>query len=222
LPATPVSIGTATLDAVSFDATLGSLDAAGSAVINLGSGSNLVFADSSAVSWTDGTLTITGDFVSGSSIRFGNSNTALTATQLGLISVNGSGVGTFTLDTNGYLVSGGANNYASWASSQVPPVTGGPDGDFDNDGVKNLIEYALADGQERGTLTGPTLTFTKRGLPWGSDLTYEIETSPTLQAGSWTTLGKPPVTENAGSISYTLTPGTPPRNFARLKVIQHP
>ena len=52
------------------------------------------------------------------------------------------------------------NDYASWASANG--VTGGVNGDSDNDGIKNLVEYALADGTS-GTYTGGTLSFTKRG-----------------------------------------------------------
>ena len=128
--------------------------------------------------------------------------------------------GTGILDvTNGAVA---ANDYASWASSQVPPVTGGPNGDSDNDGVPNLVEYALIDGEERGVLSGNTIIFTKRGVPYGSDITYDIESSTLLTTGSWTTLAKPPVVENASSISYTFTPGSPAKNFARLKVVKVP
>jgi autotransporter-associated beta strand protein len=119
-------------------------------------------------------------------------------------------------------VGGVTNDFASWASSQVPPVTGGPNGDDDNDGVSNLVEYALIDGGERGVLSGNTITFTKRGTPYGGDLTYIVETSETL-SGSWT----PEVThgpaELGSPISYNLAPapGTP-KKFARLKVVTTP
>lgn len=115
-----------------------------------------------------------------------------------------------------------ANNYAAWADSQTPPVTGGENGDDDNDGVKNLVEYALVDGGEHGVLSGNTITFTKRGGVYGGDLTYIIETSETL-SDPWT----PAVThgpDQLGSpISYDLspTPGTP-KKFARLKVVETP
>jgi autotransporter-associated beta strand protein len=112
-----------------------------------------------------------------------------------------------------------ADNYASWAASQVPPVTGGVNGDDDNDGVKNLVEYALADGQERGSLSGNVLTFTKRGAPYGSDVTYAIETSTDLVG--WGTPGSG-VGGSGSTITYTFTFGTPPKEFARLKVTQIP
>jgi len=101
LPATAMTIGSATLDAGAYTDTLGTLDVTGAAVINLGSGGALAFADSSAVDWTGGTLTITGTFVKSSSIRFGTSSTGLTKDQLALISVTG--YPSLQLDPDGYL-----------------------------------------------------------------------------------------------------------------------
>jgi len=106
-----ISIGAATLNAATFTDTVGTLDVTNTAaVINLGSGGALAFADSSAVDWTDilGNLDITGTFVSGSSIRFGTTSGGLTSGQLAVISVNGSGAGTYSLDSSGYLVTGGS------------------------------------------------------------------------------------------------------------------
>jgi hypothetical protein len=102
-------------------------------------------------------------------------------------------------------------------------VTGGTNGDHDNDGVKNLVEYALIGGGERGVLSGNTITYTKRGVPYGSDLTYIIETFETL-VGAWTDV----VTHGPGllitnpTISYTFTPGTPVKKFARLEELSEP
>jgi autotransporter-associated beta strand protein len=120
-------------------------------------------------------------------------------------------------------VGGGAtNDFASWASSQVPPVTGGANGDDNNNGVPNLVEYALVDGGERGVFSGNTITFTKRGGVYGGDLTYIIETSETL-SGTWTPEVTQGPAELASPISYNLTPapGTP-KKFARLKVVTAP
>ncbi len=178
---------------------------------------NLVFADSSAQTWGAGaSVTITG--FKENTIRFGEDATGLSAEQLAAIDG-----GAYTLTPTGFLTTGTpTNDFASWASSQVPPVTGGPNGDDNNNGVANLVEYALTDGGERGVFSGNTITFTKRGLPFGNDLTYIIETSETL-SGSWS----PEVThgsaELASPISYDLAPapGTP-KKFARLKVVQVP
>jgi autotransporter-associated beta strand protein len=114
----------------------------------------------------------------------------------------------------------GADNYQSWSTANA--VTGGANGDSDNDGISNVVEYALVNGGERGVLSGNTITFTKRGAPYGTDITYDIESSTQLTAGSWITLAKPPVIETTNSISYTFTPGSPLKNFARLKVTQAP
>ena len=101
--ASTVSIGAATLDAATYADTAGTLDVTtATSTINLGTGSALAFADSSAVDWTGGTLNITGTFVSGTSLRFGTTSGGLTTAQLAKISADGSP--TFTLNENGYLV----------------------------------------------------------------------------------------------------------------------
>lgn len=215
----PVSIDNATLDAATAGSEVaGTLAVTGAATIHLASGAKIEFDDSNGT-WA-GTLNITGSFVSGSSLKFANS-AGLSPAQLSQISA--AGFSDFALDASGFLTAtSSGSDYSTWASTQVPPVTGGPDGDSDNDGVKNLIEYALVDGGERGVLGGNTITFTKRGAPWGTDITYDIETSLTLEIGSWSTEAKPPVVESAGSFSFPFTPSTPTKKFARLKVTQVP
>lgn len=228
----PVSIANATLDAATFTDDLGMLDVTGSATIHLGSGATLAFADSNG-EWT-GTLAITGNFVPGNgadpgvddnpgSLRFGSDPTGLAASQLENIAAPG--WTDFALDDFGFLTAtpAGGDDFLTWAASQTPPVTGGPDGDDDNDGVSNLIEYALADGAERGSLDGDILSFTKRGAPFGGDLTYIIETSTSLDTDSWS----PAVTHTSADlgspISYAFTPGPgAPKEFARLKVMLNP
>ena len=139
LPSSAASIGNATLDAATFIDTVGTLDVTSTAKINLGPGAALAFANSSAVSWTGGTLSITGTFVSGSSLRFGTNATGLTGTQLALISATG--FGSFSLNASGYLTASPPPSYASWASTNAP--TGTAQDDFDGDGVSNGIEYVL-------------------------------------------------------------------------------
>jgi len=98
---TPVSIGAGTLDVATYTDTVGTLDVTTNATINVGGGGAIAFADSSAIDWTDGTLKITGTFVSGSSIRFGTSEAGLTPTQLSKISIPG---GRVSIDANGFLL----------------------------------------------------------------------------------------------------------------------
>ena len=121
-------------------------------------------------------------------------------------------------------------DYASWATSNG---IGSElfDGDFDHDGISNGVEYALGlnpttSSQPPGVFSGNTITFTKGAdAITNGDVTWVIEKSTTLAAGSWTAA----VTQSPGdpgvplpAISYTFTPGTPVREFARLNVIQIP
>lgn len=118
--------------------------------------------------------------------------------------------------------SSSSQSYTSW--SIINGVTGGPNGDSDNDGVSNLVEYALADGGDRGVFDTATntITFTKRGAPYGSDVSYTIQTSTDLGiTDPWATPSSG-VIENATTISYTFTPSTPVKNFSRLMVLQTP
>jgi len=126
--ASNVTIGAATLDADTRTDTAGTLDVTGAAVINLGSGAALAFADSKAVDWTGGTLNITGT-LDATSLRFGDSADDLTGDQLALISVNGSGTGTYVLDDDGYLVAGGGDVTppewtATWPKVDTQTTTG--------------------------------------------------------------------------------------------------
>ncbi len=134
--------------------------------------------------------------------------------------------GTITLDTAGDLRIFGpplstTGNYASWATTNM--VTGGPDGDSDNDGVKNLVEYALnlnfagSDGANAtGNLTNGLLSFAKRGVAvTNNDVSYAIEESVDLV--SWA-----PVTatsNTATAITYSLPAGSA-KKFARLKLVR--
>ena len=132
------------------------------------------------------------------------------------------GAGTLT-------VGGSPSNYASWANDpskgNIPgePATG----DFDNDGLTNLTEYALGknprtSSQPAGVLSGNIITFTKGADAIANgDVSWVIETSTTLVAGSWTPQVTQPAGDPAATISYTLTPASPAANFARLKVTQN-
>lgn len=125
------------------------------------------------------------------------------------------GNGTLTVTT-------GPAGYDSWASANG--VTGGPSGDSDNDGITNLVEYALnlnpsASDGAAGTFDGTTLSFTKRALAVSNgDVNYAIEVSTDLGATDpWTTVSGAGFTDNSTTISYVLPTG-PVKNFARLKV----
>jgi fibronectin type 3 domain-containing protein len=128
-------------------------------------------------------------------------------------------------------IGGSGSGFSSWitqpfTNGTIPEGQRGPNQDFDNDGIRNLVEYAIA-GQDPtvpntaiGTFTSTSLSFNKRLDATG--ITYDIESSTLLTAGSWAPLGKPPVVDDTNSISYTFISGTPPKNFLRLKVTQTP
>jgi autotransporter-associated beta strand protein len=123
--------------------------------------------------------------------------------------------------------SGGFSSWISqaFANGPVPALQQGPNDDPDNDGISNLVEYAIAAEDPTvpkasiGSFNGTLLSFSKR-LD-ASGLTYAIQDSTDLGiADIWAEVGS--YTENtAGTISYTLTPGTPVRNFLRLQVISN-
>lgn len=85
-----------------FTETLGTLDLNANAGINLGSGGQAIFGNSSLVDWNlASTLSISGTFLTGSSIRFGLDNTGLTTGQLGRISI--AGFENIGLNNSGFL-----------------------------------------------------------------------------------------------------------------------
>ena len=227
LSSTAVSIGSATLDAATFVNTAGTLDAAGVSVINLGAGGTLAFADSSAISWTGGTLTLTGTYVSGSSLRFGTTSGGLTPAQLALISKPGGGA--VALNASGYLIDAVAGGYAGWqtANSTAQAINL----DHDSDGVSNGVEYFLG-GNANTTgftaLPGVTNTGGILSITWtkaagytgtyGND--FVVETSSTL-TGTWGTAslgaGANEVVITGNNVKYTF-PASGSPNFARLRV----
>ena len=101
----------------------------------------------------------------------------------------------------------------------------GANDDPDNDGVSNLVEFAIAGmdptvgNASPGTLNGKTLTFSKR-QPLAAGLTYAIEESADLGLMDlWEIVT--PTTDTTTEISYTLPDG-PTKDFMRLKVTQNP
>jgi len=119
------------------------------------------------------------------------------------------------------LVQSAAAGYASWASTNL--VLEGENGDDDKDGIINLVEYALGLNPQvgnpaPGTFSGNTLTYNKGSeANAADDVTYTIETSTSLQTGSWTNAVVAAPEDN--SISFTLPSNQPGgKLFGRLKV----
>jgi autotransporter-associated beta strand protein len=222
LPGT-VAIGSATLNAATFTDTVDTLDVTGSAVINLGSGAALSFANSSAIDWSGGTLTITGTFVSGSSLRFGTNASGLTPAQLAVI--RAPGVSFVALNASGYLIASAGASYSHWHAATG--TTGSFNADHDNDGVLNGIEYFLGGNTNTTGYTPLPGIISTNGIlriTWTKSATYPgiygtnfwVETTDTLD-GSWTAepLGGN-VSIAGNNITYTFPAGA--QRFARLKV----
>lgn len=103
--------------------------------------------------------------------------------------------------------------FDQWRSAQFGPAANATNAqasaDFDLDGIANLVEYALnsdpatpnAAVLPSATAAGGQLTFTFTRRLATTDLTYEIQSSPTLSA--WTT-----VATKAGAAAWSTTPGT--------------
>lgn len=133
---------------------------------------------------------------------------------------------TWTFDeTTGVLeLTSTGGDFASWALTNS--VSGGADGDSDDDGIPNLVEYALnlnpagSDGSA-GTFNGSLLSFAKRAeAVTNGDVTYVIQESDDLGAVDlWQAVT--PTTNDSTTISYTLPSGGP-RKFARLLITQVP
>ncbi len=157
-------------------------------------------------------------------------------TQLSYVIAQGSSLaGTFVGVPTGYsvtytatqaILSQTGGNFASWALANG--IVGQPAaGDFDQDGVSNLTEYALglsatvADEPFVG-FSGGTLSFTKGAAAVANgDVTYAIEESTTLGDVSDPWAVVTPTVNNLTTISYTLPVGMP-KEFARLKITQVP
>ena len=116
------------------------------------------------------------------------------------------------------------SNYTSWATANgltdpTNPNHVGPDG------LTSLLAYALnlkTDGTNGspGTLTGKLLSFNKRAdAITNGDVSWVIETSTTLEPGSWTAQVTQPAGDATPTISYTLPDGAG-KLFARLVVTQ--
>lgn len=193
------------------DLTLASLDAGGAAM-------TLQIDTTALVNFTESAKSFTILKTTGGISNFNPGNVTVTTTGF-------SGTGRWSLSQSGtslvlsYALGG---NYASWATSNG--INGQPaSGDFDKDGLSNLLEYALglnpaAVSPAPGTFNGQTLSFTKGSeARTNGDVTYEIQQSTSL--GTWTVVV--PNAPASSNISYTL-PTTGPKQFARLKIIQTP
>ncbi|MEP4077181.1 beta strand repeat-containing protein [Haloferula sp.] len=146
-------------------------------------------------------------------------------------------VGTYdSTDYPGIITAGsitvttGPAGFAGWitgtfANGTVPGGEQGPDDDPDKDGIANLVEYAL-DGEDPtvsntdiASLVGATISYTKSATATG--ITYAFELSTDLgDMDPWTEATGGGYVNDATTVSYTFTPGSPVRNFGRLQVTE--
>jgi hypothetical protein len=103
------------------------------------------------------------------------------------------------------------NTYADWATANS--VTGGVNGDSNNDGVSNGVAYFMG---ETGQATNPGLNASNQvSWPVNQDYqgTFKVQTSSDLS--TWTDVTPQP-TPSGGSLTYTLTGSG--KQFVRLSV----
>jgi hypothetical protein len=134
-------------------------------------------------------------------------------------------VATITINSSGAITASKASGpsggtFSTWAGTNN--ITGGLTGDSDNDGVLNIVEYALdlnlqgSDGSP-GTFANGTWIFTKRAeAVTNGDVTYAIEVSDDLGVTQPWTVTQAAVNTPA-DIRFTLPAGKA-KTFARLKV----
>lgn len=137
-----------------------------------------------------------------------------------------SGPGTLTVSSNP------PNGFGSWMANNypgIPDADNDPDDDFDKDGFDNLMEYALGLAPDTpngsaGVLSGNTITFTKGTAAIANgDVHFIIETSTDLGASDpWTAAVTQNAPDSTTTIAYTFTPGSPVRNFTRLRAVLIP
>lgn len=145
--------------------------------------------------------------------------------------------------TVNFTASAAGQTFATWQTTKftpgesADPSLGGTNGDFDRDGMTNLMEYALHLEPKIPDTTGlpvpgtlpngpgerPWVTLTFRRLTGSSGLTYQVQESPALDqawsivAGPYEILSSDGVTE----IVRAKAPGNPGgRSFLRLRIDQ--
>jgi hypothetical protein len=212
-----------------FSPTFGPLNVSGSVTLanTFGVASLVGGSQGEAISWANvspGTYTLIGATASnlGNISNFGAGNA--------VVNIEGTGKNVYFQGTTGLqLVVTGPSGYTDWQTANL--TSGAIDADHDDDGVDNGTEYFLGGNSSTTGFTplpgvvGDSVTWTMAAAGYAGvyDVHFLVETSETLEAGSWTTA---PIGTGAGTVSITGTPRNVkytfptagPRKFARLKV----
>lgn len=136
-------------------------------------------------------------------------------------------------DAGGPITSGAvevataAGGFSGWADA-LPAGQRGPNDDPDNDGIANLLEYALdldPLANSAGLLPPPVgksghLTLTYRRAR--NDVTYVVQTSPTLSGGTWTSTGVNQGTPDGNGITTASIPLGASAGFLRISATLNP
>jgi autotransporter-associated beta strand protein len=124
------------------------------------------------------------------------------------------------------LSASGGGSYSTWASNNGIPGESAT-GDFDSDGISNLIEYALGTDPKvsttpAGTYSGNVVTFTKGADAIANgDVSWIIQESDDLGISDpWASVVTQAAGDSSATISYTLPAGKP-KVFVRLIVTQN-
>ena len=218
-----------------FAATYSSMNVAGTVTLDSSFNMDSLLGGSQgeAIPWANvapGTYTLIGTTASNLSHigNFGAGNA--------VVNIGGSGKNVYFDGATGLqLVVTGPSGFDNWKSTNA--TGGGLEEDHDFDGVANGVEYFLNGNLDTTGFT-PLPSLTAGSITWQAasvnagyagvyGMHFAVETSDTLEAGSWVTA---PIGTGAGTVTipfatpaakrnvtYTL-PTTGPKKFARLKV----
>jgi fibronectin-binding autotransporter adhesin len=207
-----LTLGGGTLNLGGFDQTLGTLALAAASTINFTSTADLVFADSSAVSWSASPLTISNFHIGENTLRVGNSATGLTADQLSVFRFSDFGNSAAQIDANGFIAPLSLNYSNVGASDLVidSPITGTTTVSQSGTGTTTLTGANTSTGLASVT-TGTLVIGTAAGGNWAGDVTVSgtgvlkgrgtISGAVTLNTAGNYSPGNSPAIQNVGSLT---------------------
>jgi hypothetical protein len=159
----------------------------------------------------------TGNWASGTIAAGGSQDVTVTFTPSaaqpysGTITVSSdatSGTNTIAASGQGTQTALEAWQAANFTAGEISGGSAAPATDFEHDGMANLLEYAFAKNPKVADLTGiaPNVSVNKMQISFRcdascTDITYIVQSSPTLSAGSWTEIARS--TGGAKTVDFT-------------------